>query len=523
MNIDIPTKLSWDVLPDELLLQILCFVPKENLHTLRMVSKRWKVLAQDRFTFGRKLSINVVVLGPQNAGKSTLITQLLLKNGQIPAKTMEKLSKEAEDAGCKSYSYAWYHAAKDEKERRATSNIHRMELEFSGHNLTILDTPGHVDYVKNTIAGVTQADHAVVVVPAYNEHFFGQLSRIEQLVQMCRIAGLKEVIVAVNQFDAKNTATFEYEKSFNNVVDTMKGLFKKCSFPADKVYYVPISGLMAQNLTSNYHPDLSWYTGPNLFDLLRALEMPARESHKPLRILIDRAYKVPGIGTVVTGTVIQGIVYLEQNVKIGPIGIITQIKSLHLAIPKKPIQVGYPGDHIGMALRGVSAKDCGARKFGLITSLIGDSEKTLLETRREKKYSQRSMPEHLKISPKEMQRQSGVFPCKKFTATVAFLNPIGKIKVGYSPTLHCHNAQVPIKISSIKEIVKRKESNTGRKLFDSALLKNDVAIIEFETKNKLAIDTAVRCQKLGRFLLRDGHSIVGAGVVLETEYTDYDT
>jgi len=112
---------------------------------------------------------------------------------------------------------------------------------------------------------------------------------------------------------------------------------------------------------------------------------------------------------------------------------------------------------------------------------------------------------------------------QKFTATVAFLNPIGKIKVGYSPTLHCHNAQVPIKISSIKEIVKRKESNTGRKLFDSALLKNDVAIIEFETKNKLAIDTAVRCQKLGRFLLRDAHSIVGAGVVLETEYTDYDT
>jgi len=268
---------------------------------------------------------------------------------------------------------------------------------------------------------------------------------------------------------------------------------------------------------------MPWWTGPTLKQLFDELEMPNRELHKPLRISIDHAVAVTGVGTIVLGTVIQGVVFCGQNVRVGPIDINTQVKSLHLAIPKLSIDMGFPGDHVAMCLRNVKVSDCHSRRLGMVTGFWHEEEKQASSTAAVKTGKIIKTEKQKALEAKEKRKDGPLHAVTSFTAKVLMWNPKGKIGIGYTPTLHVHNGMLPVKISAIKLVLGSNDMQSDRigQRDVEIIKKGETVLVEFQPvkfARKLSIDTVDKCAKLGRILLREGLEIIGAGIVVDTFY-----
>jgi len=372
------------------------------------------------------------------------------------------------------------------------------------------------------ICGISQSDHTLLVVPSRLDKFQENEEQILNQIELCKVFCIKQIIVAVNKMD---DASVNFDmNAFKSIQQLMTHKFKVIGFRIEAVSFIPITAFAGDNLTEK-SPNMPWWNGPTLKQLFDELEMPNRELHKPLRISIDHACAVTGVGTIVMGTVIQGVVFCGQNVRIGPIDINTQVKSLHLAIPKIPIDMGFPGDHVALCLRNVKVSDCHSRRLGMVTGFWKEEEQQASSTAAVKTGKVIKTEEQKVREAKEKRKDGPLHSVTSFTAKVLMWNPKGKIGIGYAPTLHVHNGMVPVKISAIKLVLGSTQSNeielqsrVGQRDVD-IIKKGETVLVEFQPMNrKLSIDTVDKCAKLGRILLREGLDIIGAGIVVDTFY-----
>jgi elongation factor 1-alpha len=432
-----------------------------------------------------KTHINIVVVGHVDSGKSTTTGHLIYKCGGIDKRTIEKFEKESKDMGKSSFKYAWVlDKLKAERERGITIDIALWKFETQKYYFTIIDAPGHRDFIKNMITGTSQADAAVLVVAAGQGEFEAGISKNGQTREHALLAytlGVKQLIVVVNKMDDKSVSWGE--PRYNEIKNEVSNFIKKIGYNPDKVPFVPISGWHGDNMLEK-STNLTWYKGPTLIEALDALEPPKRPSEKPLRIPLQDVYKIGGIGTVPVGRVETGIIKPGMVVTFAPTMVTTEVKSVemhHEALPE-----AAPGDNVGFNVKNVSVKDI---RRG---NVCGDS----------------------KVDPPN--------ECESFNAQVIVLNHPGQIHAGYAPVLDCHTAHIACKFS---EILKKVDRRSGKELEEAPKnIKNgDAAIVKLIPTKPLCVETFSEYPPLGRFAVRDMRQTVAVGVIKEVTKKSKDS
>jgi len=434
-----------------------------------------------------KIHINIVVIGHVDSGKSTTTGHLIYKCGGIDKRTIEKFEKEAQEMGKGSFKYAWVlDKLKAERERGITIDIALWKFETPKFYVTIIDAPGHRDFIKNMITGTSQADCGVLIIAAGTGEFEAGISKNGQTREHALLAytlGVKQLIVGVNKMDSTEPA---YSGArFDEITKEVSSFIKKVGYNPAAVAFVPISGWHGDNMLEA-SPNMSWYKGwevsrkegaakgTTLLEALDSIVPPARPTDKPLRLPLQDVYKIGGIGTVPVGRVETGLIKPGMVITFAPNNLTTEVKSVemhHEALPE-----AVPGDNVGFNVKNVSVKDI---KRGYVAS---DS------------------------------KNKPAFAAKDFTAQVIVLNHPGQICNGYSPVLDCHTAHIACKFQEIKEKVDRrtgKATETNPKSIKSG----DAAIVELIPSKPMCVEAFSEFPPLGRFAVRDMRQTVAVGVI----------
>jgi len=447
--------------------------------------------------------INVVVIGHVDSGKSTSTGHLIYKCGGIDKRTIEKFEKEATEMGKGSFKYAWVlDKLKAERERGITIDIQLMKFETDKFHVTIIDAPGHRDFIKNMITGTSQADCAILIVASSTGEFESGISKDGQTREHALLAytlGVKQMIVGVNKID--NTEPPYSQARFNEISKEISTYIKKVGYNPKAVAIVPISGWCGDNMiekkaekNGEMVDNMPWYKnwsieqrpmdkpkgdpftvkGVTLIDAVDAIQPPTRPTDKPLRLPLQDVYKIGGIGTVPVGRVETGKLKPGMVVTFAPVNITTEVKSVemhHTSIPE-----AVPGDNVGFNVKNVSIKDI---KRGNVTS---DS----------------------KTDPAKES--------KSFVAQVIVLNHPGEIHANYQPVLDCHTAHVACKFAELNQKIDRR---SGKVIEESpAFVKSgDAALVNMIPSKPMCVESFQEYAPLGRFAVRDMRQTVAVGVI----------
>ncbi|CAK9296909.1 unnamed protein product [Gordionus sp. m RMFG-2023] len=444
-----------------------------------------------------KVHINIVVIGHVDSGKSTSTGHLIYKCGGIDKRTIEKFEKEASEMGKGSFKYAWVlDKLKAERERGITIDIALWKFETSKYYVTIIDAPGHRDFIKNMITGTSQADCAVLIVAAGVGEFEAGISKQGQTREHALLAytlGVKQLIVGVNKMDSTEPpySAARYEE----IVKEVSAYIKKIGYNPKAVAFVPISGWHGDNMLEPSEK-MPWFkgwtierkegtvTGKTLIEALDAIQQPSRPTDKPLRLPLQDVYKIGGIGTVPVGRVETGIIKPGMVVTFAPSNISTEVKSVEMH--HEALTEAGPGDNVGFNVKNVSVKEI---RRGHV---CGDSKND---------------------PPRET---------KSFLAQVIVLNHPGQITKGYTPVLDCHTAHIACKFQEIKEKIDRR---SGKKLEDNPpnIKSGDAAIVEMIPTKPMCVESFADYPPLGRFAVRDMRQTVAVGVIKEVEKAEAGT
>jgi elongation factor 1-alpha len=255
-----------------------------------------------------------------------------------------------------SFKYAWVlDKLKAERERGITIDIALWKFETAKYYFTIIDAPGHRDFIKNMITGTSQADCAILVIASPTGEFEAGIAQTGQTREHALLAytlGVKQLIVLVNKMDEKSV-NFS-ESRFTEIKTETANFIKKIGYNPEKVNFVPISGWNGDNMMEK-SPNLPWYKGPTLLEALDAIEPPKRPSDKPLRVPLQDVYKIGGIGTVPVGRVETGVLKPGAVVTFAPGLITTEVKSVEMH--HEALEQATPGDNVGFNVKNVSVKD----------------------------------------------------------------------------------------------------------------------------------------------------------------------
>jgi len=421
--------------------------------------------------------MSVVVIGHVDSGKSTTTGHLIYLCGGIDKRTLEKIEKEAATLGRQSFKFAFIlDQLKAERERGITIDISLWKFDTPNRNFTIIDAPGHRDFIKNMITGTSQADAGVLIVSSAHGEFEAGISKGGQTREHILLAytlGVRQLIVVVNKMDEKGVAYSEAR--YNEIKTEISTYLKKVGYNPDNVPFVPISGWTGENIvekTSN----LPWWKGATLMETLDGLQEPKRPVDKALRIPLQDVYKINGIGTVPVGRVETGSLKPGQVVTFAPSMVTTEVKSIEMH--HTALDFAAPGDNIGFCVKGLSVKDI---RRGYV---CGDA------------------------------KNNPPAAAESFVAQVIIMNHPGEIRVGYAPVLDCHTSHVACKFT---ELISKLDRRTGKEMEkDPKFLKSgDSAMVRLVPSKPLVVETFAEFSPLGRFAIRDMGQTVAVGVIKE--------
>ena len=429
-----------------------------------------------------KTHINLVVIGHVDAGKSTTTGHLIYKCGGIDKRTIEKFEKEAAELGKASFKYAWVlDNLKAERERGITIDIALWKFESPKFYFTVIDAPGHRDFIKNMITGTSQADIAILVIDSSVGGFEAGISKDGQTREHALLAftlGVKQMIVACNKMD---DVSVKYgEGRYKEIKAEVSTYLKKVGYKPMKIPFVPISGWMGDNMIDK-STNMPWYKGPYLLEALDNANPPKRPSDKPLRLPLQDVYKIGGIGTVPVGRVETGVIKPGMVCTFAPVQITTEVKSVEMHHESLPEAV--PGDNVGFNVKNVSVKDI---RRG---NVCGDSKKD---------------------PPKG---------ASTFFAQVIVMNHPGQISSGYSPVLDCHTAHVACKFKNIDQKMDRR---SGKVLEENPkfVKTGDACMVTLEPTKPLCVESFAEYPPLGRFAVRDMRQTVAVGVIKSVDKSE---
>ncbi|MEO3992973.1 MAG: translation elongation factor EF-1 subunit alpha [Desulfurococcaceae archaeon TW002] len=424
----------------------------------------------------KKEHMNLVVIGHVDHGKSTLVGHTLLKLGALDPKMVKEVEETAKKSGKESEKFAWFlDRLKEERERGLTIALSFMKFETPKYYWTIIDAPGHRDFVKNMITGASQADAALLVVSAKTGEFEAGMSREGQTMEhivLARTMGIDQVVVAITKMDITEPP-FSKDR-YLKIVDTLKKFMRGLGYKVETIPFVPVSGWLGENLVER-SPNMPWYNGPTLVEALDFMQPPPKPVDKPLRIPVQEVYSITGVGTVPVGRVETGKLKVGDTVVFMPASVSGEVRSIEMHHEK--MEEALPGDNIGFNVKGISKTDI---KRGDVAG-------------------------HPQNPPTVI---------KEFTARVYVVYHPTAIHVGYTPVIHAHTASVAAKIT---EIVGKLDPKTGQiaEKNPQFIKVGESAIMKFQPIKPMVIEKYSEIPQLGRFAMRDMGKTVGIGVVID--------
>ncbi|TFF83866.1 MAG: translation elongation factor EF-1 subunit alpha [Promethearchaeota archaeon] len=426
-----------------------------------------------------KPHLNLVIIGHIDHGKSTMMGALLIKTGAVTDREARELEKIAKEYDRPSWSYAYvFDKLKEERQRGITIDLAFRKFETKSKYFTIIDAPGHADFVKNMITGASQADAAILVVSGKKgemEVGIAANGQTREHAYLAQTLGVKQLVVAINKAD-----NYEYsEDRYNECKESISGLLKQIGYPVKNIKFVPTSGMTGENLTDK-SDKMPWYDGPTLIDAIDEFEIPPKPTDKPLRVPIQDAYRIKGTGVVPVGRVETGILKKNDKIVIMPTGFQGEIRSIEMH--HEEIPQAEPGDNIGFSIRGIELKDVGR----------GDCMG----------------------HPTDVP--TVVLPSGNWTGQIIVIWHPTAIAQGYTPVIHAHTAQVAAKFM---ELTKKLDQKTGAVIEDSPkfIKRNEAAIVKMQPIKKLCIEKYEDIPEMGRFAVRDMGRTVCVGIVKDLE------
>ncbi|MBI4980227.1 translation elongation factor EF-1 subunit alpha [Candidatus Woesearchaeota archaeon] len=420
-----------------------------------------------------KEHINLVFIGHVDHGKSTTVGRLLYDSGNIDEQAMRKLKEKAEQLGKKGFEFAFVmDTLKEEQERGVTIDLSHKRFDTDKYYFTIIDAPGHRDFIKNMITGASQADCAVLVISG-NTGDGVQAQTIEHL-KLSKIFGVGQLIIAVNKMDMVDFS----EKRYNEVIAEAKVHAKQAGWNIDKVKFLPMAAQVGENITKKT-TKMPWWTGDCLLEAINKFEVPQKPVNLPLRMPLQDVYNITGIGVVPVGRVETGIMKVGDKIIFVPgregKGVHGEVKSIemhHEAIP-----LAEPGDNVGFNVRGIAKKDV-ARG-----DVVGHE-----------------------TNPPSVATE--------FTAQVVILNHPTVVTVGYTPVFHIHSSQVACQFV---EIIKKINPTSGEEIKeDKDILRNgDAAVVKLRPVQPVVIEKNTDIPQMSRFAIRDSGLTVAAGMCID--------
>jgi len=401
---------------------------------------------------------------------------LIYKCGGIDKRTIEKFEKEADEMGKSSFKYAWVlDKLKAERERGITIDIALWKFESEKSVFTIIDAPGHRDFIKNMITGTSQADVAILMIASPSGEFESGWSKEGQTREHALLAftmGVKQMIVCCNKMDSADYS----ESRYNEIKAEVSTYLKQVGYKIETVPFIPISGWVGDNMLEP-SDNMPWYKGQYLLEALDAIKPPKRPILKPLRLPLQDVYKISGIGTVPVGRVETGIIKPNMSVCFGPLGTTTDVKSVEMH--HEQVAEAIPGDNVGFNVKGLSVTDI---KRGYVAS---DAKR---EPAKDTDY---------------------------FKAQVIVMNHPGQIMNGYAPVLDCHTCHIACKFT---EIENKMDKRTGKvtEEFPKHIKSGDAGIVRMTPSKPMVVEAFNEFPPLGRFAVRDMKQTVAVGVIKET-------
>jgi len=414
-----------------------------------------------------KPHINLVVIGHVDHGKSTTVGRIMFDSGAIDEQTMKKLKEKAAELGKAGFEFAYVmDTVKEERERGVTIDLTYKKFDTDKYNFTIIDAPGHKDFIKNMITGTSQADAAVLVVAANDsvneqtkEHAF-----------LAKTLGVGQLIVAVNKMDIVN-----YDQAkFDTVSSDVKKLLTGYGWDVSKVPIVPIASLPGDNILKKSE-NMSWYSGEPLLSSLNNLNAPELPTNLPLRMPVQDVYTITGIGTVPVGRIETGVMKLGSKMVVMPARKEGELKTIEMH--HEQMQQAQPGDNVGISIRGLGKNDM---KRG---DMLGEAS-----------------------NPPTV--------AKEFVAQIMIMNHPSVLTVGYSPVFHINTAQVSCRVT---EIIRKIDPRTGETMEKNPdMLRNgDFAEIRCVPNKPTCIEKAADFPQLSRIAIRDMGRTVAAGKCID--------
>jgi len=415
--------------------------------------------------------INIAFVGHVDHGKSTTIGRLMFDSGKLPAQELEKLKAEAQKHGKVGFEFAYVmDKFKEERERGVTIDLSYQKLPTQKFEVTIIDAPGHKDFVKNMITGASQADAAFLTVAAKE----GVQPQTKEHLWLLRTMGVSQVAVLINKMD-----TVDYkEDDFNEVKKELSILLTQVGYKPEETTFLAVSGLMGDNVVKK-SDKMGWYKGPTVMEQLDLFKEPEKPVDLPMRMALQDVYEITGIGTVPVGKIETGVMKVGQKVVILPgrtgKGIDGEVRTIEMH--HEQLNEASAGDNVGINIRGVGKKDV-ARG-----DVVCDAS-----------------------SPATV--------AEEFTAQVAVIAHPTVIAKGYTPVFHVHTAQVPCQFV---ELLQKTEPN-GNVVDKPDFLKNgDVAKVKIKPVGNLVIEEQAKNPHMSRFAIRDAGLTVAAGVCIEVK------
>jgi elongation factor 1-alpha len=421
----------------------------------------------------KKPHLNLVVTGHVDNGKSTTVGHLLVDLGVIDQRTIDTFAKESEATGKgDTFKYAWVlDSIKDERDRGITIDLAFQKFETPKFFYTLIDAPGHRDFIKNMITGASEADAAILVVsvkPGETEAATEPGGQAREHAFLSRTLGVGQIVVALNKMDDAGYT----EARFNEVKEIVEKMLKMVGYNTSKVNFIPVSAWKGDNLVKKSQ-NMPWYKGPTLSEALDSFTPPEKPINKPLRIPIQDVYSITGVGTVPVGRVETGTIKSNQKVIVMPASVSGEVKSIETHHTQ--MDSAEAGDNIGFNLRGVD------KKLIHRGDIIGNIE-----------------------SPPSV--------AKEFEAQIIVIHHPTAMAPGYTPVLHAHTAQVA---ATLSEFVAKIDPKTGGITEEKPkfLKTGDAAIVKIKPVRPLAIETFKEFPEIGRFALRDMGTTIAAGIV----------
>ncbi|EDW68885.1 protein HBS1 [Drosophila virilis] len=428
---------------------------------------------QERAT--QKSHIHMIVIGHVDAGKSTLMGHLLYDTGNVSQRVMHKHEQESKKLGKQSFMYAWVlDETGEERARGITMDVGQSRIETKTKIVTLLDAPGHKDFIPNMISGATQADVALLVVDATRGEFesgFELGGQTREHAILVRSLGVNQLGVVINKLD---TVGWSKER-FQEIVHKLKSFLKQAGFKESDVSFTPCSGLTGENLTkAAQEPALkAWYEGPNLLEVIEHFKVPERAIDRPLRMSVSDIYKGTGSGFCISGRIETGALCVNDKVLVGASREQAQVKSLSMdELTQTSV---FAGDQVSVTLAGIDVNNI------TVGCIICDPQMPIPVTTR--------------------------FQCR-----IIVFNVKVPITMGYPVLLHHQSLIEPAVVckltasihKSTGEVVKKKPRCLGQ---------NSCALVEVETSRPICIERYSDFKELGRIMLRVAGVTIAAGMV----------